>query len=214
MTDLLRFLRHNYDKGLTELLDTATISIEYATTAEFFSYFGVNELKEYLILLYGVEEYEKAIKSQRARKARSKRVRDRVAHIVLNGKSYFLTLTFRDELFSKTNFDTRRQYARRFLSSFCDDYVANIDFGKENHREHYHAIISADSSPKLIDWYEKCGAFNLEPIRARTKDLFKVSKYITKLSCHSIKETTGKAYRIIYSRPNKKVLLECQESVE
>ena len=126
-------------------------------------------------------------------------LRAKVTDIVLNGKAIFLTLTFTDDVLASTSVETRRKYVRRFLKEQCSQYCANIDFGSKNGREHYHAIISAlNSSVDLFKW--QYGAINAQRIRTTENDCKKTCKYIAKLTCHAIKETTGHAYRIIYSR--------------
>lgn len=126
-------------------------------------------------------------------------LRAKVSDIVLNGKAIFLTLTFTDDVLASTSVETRRKYVRRFLKEQCSQYCANIDFGSKNGREHYHAIISAlNGSVDLSKW--QYGAINVQRIRTTENDCRKTCKYIAKLTCHAIKETTGHGYRIIYSR--------------
>lgn len=118
--------------------------------------------------------------------------------MVLDGKCLFLTLTFTDSTLSSTTPETRRKYVRRFLKSQCPVYVANIDFGGKNGREHYHALVRSEK----IDYrlWHKLGAIKGEHVRTSETDLTRTAKYIAKLSKHAIKETAGKGVRIIYSR--------------
>ena len=135
----------------------------------------------------------------KARDCRTFRVKKRIQNYVLTGKAIFLTLTFNDVTLSKTNQKTRCRYIKRYLSQQCKSYVANIDFGSQNGREHYHAVIL----PLLdkIDYSQwTYGAINGKRIHNSEKDLRKVAKYITKLTAHAIKETTCYGQRIIYSR--------------
>ena len=126
-------------------------------------------------------------------------LRAKVSDIVLNGKAIFLTLTFTDYVLANTSVETRRKYVRRYLKEECNKYCANIDFGSKNGREHYHAIISAKGdSVDLSKW--QYGAINAQRIRTSEDDCKKTCKYIAKLTSHAIKESTGHAYRIIYSR--------------
>lgn len=61
---------------------------------------------------------------------------------VYGGELYFCTFTFSDDYMEKTTADTRRQRVRRTLQkSGALDYYGNIDFGKKNGREHYHAVV-------------------------------------------------------------------------
>lgn len=119
--------------------------------------------------------------------------------MLVSGNCLFLTLTFNDETLKDTSADTRRQYVRKYLKQFNCKYVANIDFGKENHREHYHAVICADKID-LSSWRIH-GNINVERVRNRNieRDNTRLSKYICKLSNHAIKETTKRS-SLIYSR--------------
>ena len=97
----------------------------------------------------------------------------------------------------------RSKYEREY--KFIDNeltaktYVANIDFGSKNGREHYHAIVfPIGSSIDLKAW--SYGRINAERIHPSDNDIARTTKYIAKLTSHAIKDTTGHAYRIIYSR--------------
>ena len=112
-----------------------------------------------------------------------------------SGECLFLTLTFTDATLGKTTEDTRRQAVRRYLKSFGVPYVANIDYGKKNGREHYHAVIQTDHVDYAAYTY---GAINGERIRS-AEDYVKLSKYVAKLTNHAIKQT-NKRQVIIYSK--------------
>ena len=165
--------------------------------------------------------YQEARKINKARYKRVDRLRSRIERIVSqNEHPVFLTLTFTDDTLVKTSADTRRQYVRKYLKSFSDDYVANIDFGEKKGREHYHAVV--DRPAPLEAWERQCGAINVQPIiidrwkrvpkRYRTLSLeeqqarmladtqAKLSKYVAKLTNHAIKATTRRT-AIIYSEP-------------
>lgn len=116
-------------------------------------------------------------------------------------KLIFATLTFNDYALSLSA-DTRKQKVRRLLQANCDDYIANIDYGKKGEREHYHAVIVPkvhkmpsyeviNGKPRLIaDWlteYSKYGFYSLEALKTSENDVSKVGRYIAKLSNHSIK---------------------------
>lgn len=129
---------------------------------------------------------------------RTKRLKERINKMLLNGSCLFLTLTFTDDVLSSTSEETRRRYVQRFLKLYDCKYVANIDFGSDNHREHYHALINCDKVNNC-DWLY--GAINFERVRNRNieNDKTKLAKYIAKLCNHAIKETT-KRNALIYSR--------------
>lgn len=109
----------------------------------------------------------------------------------------FLTLTFSDECLAGTSFKTRKTRIVRLLSSIFDDYIVNVDYGKENEREHYHAIVSSIEKPvkdkdghmriKSLDDRYRYGFYEIEEIRRHEKDKMKLSRYVTKLTMHSIK---------------------------
>lgn len=130
---------------------------------------------------------------------RTKRLKERIQSMLLNGCCLFLTLTFNDDTLSNTTEKQRRVFVVRYLKSFGCSYVANIDFGKENHREHYHAVINTDRID--YSYWHKYGAIDGEKIRNKDirSDKTKLAKYICKLSNHAIKETT-KRNSLIYSR--------------
>jgi len=145
------------------------------------------------------DEYLEAVKINKASFERTKRLKNRVADMLLSGECLFLTLTFTDNTLANTSADTRRQYVRKYLKSCNCKYVANIDFGSQNHREHYHALVNAKNID-FDDWH-KYGAILAERVRNKNieKNKTRLSKYICKLSNHAIKETTKRS-ALIYSR--------------
>lgn len=121
------------------------------------------------------------------------KVREKISDIVLNNNAVFITLTFTNDVFSKTTPQTRRRYVARYLKSQGDHYVANIDFSPDVGREHYHAVIC--SRVNLKAW--KYGFSSAEKVRAHHSDMKRLSKYITKLTNHALKVDIT---RLIYSR--------------
>lgn len=117
----------------------------------------------------------------------------------------FGTLTFKDQIFSKTNEKTRRRYVQRFLAAEFNDYIANIDFGSSTGREHYHFIAVPEILSRLetvsyetrrgerikvvsggISEYEKrFGIALIQPVPEDKTDLS--ACYVAKLSNHSLK---------------------------
>lgn len=131
---------------------------------------------------------------------RQKRLRDRVETMLLNGACLFLTLTFNNETLETTTPEQRRKRVQRFLKEYNCLYVANIDFGKENGREHYHALINTDKVNGK-EWRKNNGDIDFKRVRNKdiNNDKTKLAKYIAKLSNHAIKETTKRSV-LIYSR--------------
>lgn len=138
---------------------------------------------------------------------KKRRLFEKVTKMVALGNCAFVTLTFRDEVLSKTTESTRRRYVARYLKSQSSTYIANLDFGDKkkninsNEREHYHAIVLGYVDPK--SW--KYGFLGAEKIRNSARDLKKVSAYVAKLSLHALKESTtlgclDSPPRLIYSR--------------
>lgn len=136
-------------------------------------------------------------------KMRKNRLKTRISAMIATGRAIFLTLTFNDKFFERgTSPDTRRRYVSRFLKEQCKVYVANIDFGELNGREHYHAVVV----PKFggINFQPYCDFFDGsrihgEPIRPSGKSATSVSLYINKLTNHALKDN-GHYKRLIYSR--------------
>lgn len=145
------------------------------------------------------KEFSECLKINDASYKRTKRLKERIKSMLMNGDCIFITLTFNDDYLSNSTYKERRVAVSRYLKQFNCPYVANIDFGSENGREHYHAVINA-SSIRLESW-RKFGNINVERIRNRNIDLdnVRLAKYICKLTNHAIKETT-KRCSLIYSR--------------
>lgn len=150
---------------------------------------------------FGLEEGE-ALECERIRRSRSEQRRRVQEHLdfLLNQDVtdvYFATFTFTDEYLNSTKPNTRKQRVRRLLRC-CDDYILNVDYGKENGREHYHAIISlrkgsytvTDKKKTKIDLFEKyasTGFYSLEKVKKDGKSAKRLARYETKLTMHSVK---------------------------
>ena len=147
---------------------------------------------------FGVNMWLLAAAVNNAKYKRVGRIKKRVKDIVLSGSAIFVTLTFTDDVLKATSDETRKKYIKRYLKENSSIYVANKDFGATNGREHYHAIVSSPTKLNLSQW-NHYGAINVKRIRSTTKDLTKVSKYVSKLTNHAIKET-AQNQRLIYSR--------------
>lgn len=121
------------------------------------------------------------------------RAREHIAHIIYNGGSVFITLTFTDEVLKKTSASTRRKYVARYLKEQCSSYVANIDYSPDKFREHYHGLVS--NRVDMSKW--KYGFVFVEQVRTHDNDMKRISRYITKLTSHAFKVNST---RLIYSR--------------
>lgn len=136
---------------------------------------------------------QKCEKLFNAHRRKSQRLRARIDNL-LSKDSIFLTLTFKDDVLNNTNTLTRRKYISRFLKTFNVPYIANIDFGALNEREHYHAILQLDNINLTSYDY---GFIYAE--RIYNKNSLSLAKYINKLTNHALKESAGED-RLIYSR--------------
>ena len=81
------------------------------------------------------------------------------------------------------------------------NYVANVDYGAKNHREHYHAVVMCDNIDHK-SW--RYGAINFKRINydADIDTINKLSMYVAKLTNHAIKETCKRCY-LIYPKIKK-----------
>lgn len=130
------------------------------------------------------------------------RLKDRIRQIVECPNAYFVTLTFNDDTLATTSPQTRHAYVKRFLNAYASNYVGNIDYGKQNGREHYHAVLNADEIENFFRWdiIKQYGYVKIQPIERKENDsVISLAKYVSKLTNHAIKETT-KSQRIMYSR--------------
>ena len=164
---------------------------------------------DYQLSNYSDIELNEASKVNYASYKRVKRLQSRARDIILSNRAIFLTLTFNSDVFENMSKETRKQKITRFLKKTCINYFANIDFGGKNGQEHYHAlVVPKDEKINCYEYkelfydaninfkkvvYKLDGNNNIELASKR------ISKYITKLSNHAIKETTQQN-KIIYSR--------------
>lgn len=174
------------------MLDTGVVlntrlSIDEAHQKEF----------EYRQTYQSEQKYLDSVKIINSGMRRATRLRSRIEDIIPQSDSTFITLTFSDSVLASTSEKTRKAYVERYLKEQSNGlpYVANIDFGKDNNREHYHAVCAFRVNPK--EWH-KYGGIRTLKVRKTSKPIV-LAKYVSKLTNHGIKET-GKQVRIIYSR--------------
>ena len=171
----------------------------YYPSLKNYSYEDLYNDKETFIKRYGSTTLKVANNLNHASYKRVARLKDRIKEAVESGSAYFITITFNPTTLENTNEQTRRKYVSRWLKSLTPFYVANIDYGSKNEREHYHAIITSDTRPPKSWSY---GFIDIKKVATSETDTKRVSKYISKLTNHAIKHTT-KSKRIIYSRKSK-----------
>lgn len=160
------------------------------------SYEDALEIEHYM-MRYNTDDWKEAHRINDARYKRVQRLRSRISSMI-DKPCVFVTLTFTDDILDSTSCDSRRKYVRRYLASQGEQFIANLDYGGKNGREHYHAIIQADK----IDckpWSKKCGNVDVKKVRTQGESETRIAKYMAKLTNHAIKETAS-SKRIIYSR--------------
>lgn len=84
-----------------------------------------------------VDAAQSIVVSQRRKK---QRVEDHIRVLIQSGSALWCTFTESDECQARTKYETRRQLVRRALKCFTDEYCGNTDYGKDNGREHFHAV--------------------------------------------------------------------------
>lgn len=133
-------------------------------------------------------------------KARRRRYNRYIKEMSESYKNLFLlSLTFSDEVMTRTSFQTRKDYVRQWLNKNSVDYFACVDYGKENGREHYHAIVALDLPleeieikrrkfyrvPEQTAW--KYGFYSLRRVQNSDKDRRKTTYYAFKASDYAFK---------------------------
>ena len=106
----------------------------------------------------------------------------------------FVTLTFRDDVLASTSERTRHRYVSAFLRVNCRDYIANVDYGRKNGREHYHAVVALDPKAPPLEW--QYGFVNVKSISVTPENRSKqrLSSYLLKLSNHAGKPNAGRIF--------------------
>lgn len=140
----------------------------------------------------------------KANDKRRERIKAKITKMCETKRAVFLTLTFSDRMFARgCSSETRKRYITRFLKSECVEYLANIDFGSTNQREHYHAVVI----PKTTIDFEKYrkifdSNINAKRIISNEASIKLLGRYINKLTNHALKEN-GFYQRLIFSRNTK-----------
>lgn len=156
------------------------------------------ELAEQVLSSFTKEEAEACYQLNHAKYARKARVKN-YTELMLNqfDKVYFLTITFSDKYINSSD-ETKRKYVTRVLKNLTDYYIANVDYGKEFGRLHYHAIATQPLTQDL--W--KYGFVYCQEIRKTSTDCEKVAKYCVKFTNHALKDT-NKTKKCLYSKALK-----------
>lgn len=195
---LVRKLRYVYDKELesedAKIRENASSKHEALNRIIWYSY----------PVVYGSNDDMRIItKSIEARKRKKNRYNKKIHQMIeCYDCLYFITLTWDDDCLSRLKDAVRKKYVQRFLNEFCNDYLANVDFGKKNGREHYHAVVAfkdgvlkndKNGRPYLDLW--KYGFSSVKTLGFSKDDVYRTSSYLLKLSNHAGKLGTGKAFK-------------------
>lgn len=183
----------------SEVLKTDLVKdIKYIKSLQFYNPDIAEALQESLDQMRDENKlyFDEACKIIESDRSRHKRLKHRIKKMLEKGQCIFLTLTFTDEVLQNTSPATRKQYVIRTLKQITDDYVANIDFGKEHEREHYHAVVRADFYSQDCWQY---GFSKGKPITYYVEDPNFVTRYLIKLTNHALKETCHRS-QVIYSK--------------
>ena len=133
---------------------------------------------------------------------RKYRLKKTITEILKNHlkESYFLTLTFNEEFLKSTTKKERLKIIESFLNNQTDKYILNCDYGKENKREHYHALVVAkDKYINFTLYNSKYGNINsISMNKYKNQSIESKTNY---LLTHALKETSTK--KIIYSRSKR-----------
>lgn len=143
------------------------------------------------------KDFEDCLKIIHADNRRYNRLFARIKWIMDLGTCIFFTLTFTDEVLSSTTEKQRRRYVQMFCKRNSNMYIANIDFGKQKGREHYHGIMLC-SDPSIVEKWEY-GYSNAKIVHDNKEDTDRLSRYILKIANHFVKESVKRNY-VIYSR--------------
>lgn len=144
---------------------------------------------------YTPEELEACYQLNDARKKRYLRLKNYImAMSLFFDNLYFVTLTFSPEFYDSKD-ETKRDHVKRCLHKNSPYYIANVDYGAQFGRLHYHCITTEFIKPDMWPY----GAVYTEKIKNSSKDIAKVSKYAVKMTNHALKET-NKTKKVLYSR--------------
>lgn len=144
-------------------------------------------------------EVKRVLRDVSAVHQRRKRIRRYIKEMAAQGRLYLVSLTFGD-CYDTTTRVSRDKYAREWLNKHTADYMACLDIGKKNGREHYHAIARFDypleefkakrqTYVRPVDeshaW--RHGFFTIKPIETDENDLNKTLGYAFKASTYAFK---------------------------
>ena len=116
---------------------------------------------------------------------------------------YFVTLTFDNEhLYATKNGNISRYIKEAFKG--IKYYAYNVDYGEENDRIHYHAVIFNDKPIDEIQW--NLGFYKIKDITSGFNTA--VIKYLTKYCCHATKCSKRMTYNFKGYEGREKMLYD------
>lgn len=133
---------------------------------------------------------------------RSKRLEKRINFMFdLKRRVFFLTFTFNDNALARYSEKALKKAVLDYVRKNCEYYVVNKDFGAENARLHFHAVVVAKNDKVDTQvWNEKYGFMFYRVCGKKRRDKQNIKLYVTKLARHTVKDTTAQDERLIYSR--------------
>ena len=188
----------DYSKKASFLADTEKMSYCKRFKKECWH---ADKMDVYYELVKTNEDFKQFDSLQRSRRKKTKRINNNLTTWLQVGSVIFGTLTFTDDVLKKTSAQTRKRYVERYLKQIGFAYIANVDYGSKNGREHYHFVVATGDKNKLGKW--QYGFTKLLNVGDSESDSTRVSKYISKLSNHAVKHTNKRCV-IIYSK-NKEI---------
>lgn len=135
-----------------------------------------------------------------SRRSKLKRLQSHIRNFYETGECHFITLTWNDDALIQNSQATRKRFVRSALNDVAENFVANIDFGKQFHREHYHGVTLNLNIDELRRLWKPFGYIKVERVIPSTEG--SLSLYVDKLCNHALKETTCKT--LMYCRKRKK----------
>ena len=136
-------------------------------------------------------EMNECSKINKANYRRYLRCSSRISNMILlkddikGARLMFVTPQFDNKCLENTNEETRRKYLRDFLNEIAIDYVFNIDIGKRNEREHYHAVVLTTKLISNTRWKEitkSNSQINFEKLNTDKKSIKKIASYMNKIN--------------------------------
>lgn len=144
------------------------------------------------------KEYESILNS---RYLKVSRVKKRLLYLFIRYKYiWFCTFTFSDKYINKSD-RTKRDLIKSVLNTHDIKYILNVDYGKQNMRQHFHCIVATNIDFDVNQFFQNyySGGFSLSiQCKNGVDDFKRLSKYINKLVNHCIKATTNRQ-RLVYN---------------